>query len=251
MEMNLESWVQGAGAALLLIPAATGIAYSATRRVLKRQPQGHVRESTLLPEVGNALGEIESLLGEIHTTLEESVAKHAEQSSSESAVVKAGDEINEITDSIYGIVEEVRKLIDPVASNAQTAEQARLPFPVVLSELAMFDGSRRARIFFRTGPTFDTSGQAYTLKVVGNKGAQELTFASDTAQRDIISAINQFRKSTGVAALQGTSGLVRLTSIRKGAHYFVGAKRISGSRDGLLLNEWKRRPANRQIDFGE
>ncbi len=101
------------------------------------------------------------------------------------------------------------------------------------------------------GTTFDTSGQAYTMEIAGTRGTQQLTFASDTAVADIVSAVNQFKESTGVSATASAADTnVRMSSTSYGSDSFVSAKKLSGNVDDLILDEGMANAANERKDIG-
>jgi flagellin len=78
----------------------------------------------------------------------------------------------------------------------------------------------------------ETVGAAVTIRVAGNKGVEQFSFASGTAAADIATAINQSTELTGVSAyVSGTGGSTRilLDSTAYGSDQFVTVEALSGT----------------------
>ena len=78
----------------------------------------------------------------------------------------------------------------------------------------------------RTGAGI-VSGQV-TLEVIGNQGAEQLTFASGTTTSSVITAVNAVKESTGVSAAV-VSGNLSFNSTNFGSREFVSVKALSGT----------------------
>lgn len=115
-----------------------------------------------------------------------------------------------------------------------------------------FSPTERARVFLSTGRFLDGGGGSFSVQILGNRGTQQITIASGTAQEDMIRAIQQFTERTGVYALQDAvdPSLIRLTSLRRGRRQWVAAKRIFGRPINAFLDENRANHADGQLDFG-
>jgi len=79
--------------------------------------------------------------------------------------------------------------------------------------------------------------EQFVIRLEGNAGSQELTFASGTSIVDIASAINSFANSTGVvASVSGTTG-IRLSSTDYGSSQFVSVQIVD---DGGIGSAFRR-----------
>jgi flagellin len=76
--------------------------------------------------------------------------------------------------------------------------------------------------------TGSTIGSATTIEIGGNKGVQQLSFASGTSMSSVATAINALADVTGVSATVSGSS-VRLDSKTEGSDQFVSVKAISGT----------------------
>ncbi len=112
--------------------------------------------------------------------------------------------------------------------------------------------TERARVFLSTGRFLDGGGGSFSVQILGNRGTQQITIASGTAQENIIRAIQQFTERTGVHALQDAvdPSLIRLTSRRRGRRQWVAAKRLFGHPVNAFLDENRANHADGQLDFG-
>lgn len=80
-----------------------------------------------------------------------------------------------------------------------------------------------------TGPGGVLSA-ATTIQVRGNYGSEVISFASGTAQADIVAAINSSAQLTGVSAtVSGAGNAVYLTSTQYGSDALVSVQVLSGS----------------------
>ncbi|MCH8825001.1 MAG: flagellin [Planctomycetes bacterium] len=75
-----------------------------------------------------------------------------------------------------------------------------------------------------------SGGGALTIEITGNDGVQQFTFASGTSQASIITAINSFKDSIGVSAIQNTANTsrVEIHSLGYGSNAFVRVKELDG-----------------------
>jgi flagellin len=94
-----------------------------------------------------------------------------------------------------------------------------------------------AAVFMSTGATLANGGNgSITIEVTGNDGVQQFTFASGTTQANIISAINTFKNSLGVSAVQSAADatFVEMRSLKFGSSKFVRAKILEGTSSNLF-----------------
>ena len=106
-----------------------------------------------------------------------------------------------------------------------------------------------ADVFLSTGSTF-TNGDngSITIEVTGTRGTQQFTFASGTAQSDIIAAVNSFAEQTGVSASQvSTGGNVELSSTDFGSDSFVRVKTLSNDGVAIVSDELADTPTNNAV----
>jgi flagellin len=106
-----------------------------------------------------------------------------------------------------------------------------------------------ADVFLSTGGTF-TNGDngSITIEVTGTRGTQQFTFASGTAQSDIIAAVNSFAEQTGVSASQvSTGGNVELSSTDYGSDSFVRVKTLSNDGVAIVSDELADTPTNNAV----
>ena len=248
---SLESLILGTSSAILLAPAVKKLTLAAAQGLsfLKRNQSSQTSDTTNTTAVHQTLAEVDQLLIELQSTLHsQTTPQHPD------TISHANSEITEMVDSIHGLVDEVRDLAGPAGTIGEKKPGARQTVSTVLGSIAAFGGARRrARVFLSTTQHFTTSGQAYTIKIAGNKGSQQLTFASGISQTQMIGVFNAFARKTGVMAVQDkkTGYLIELLSLKRGGRFFVAARRISGGRNNLLYDESRSHPANLQVDFGE
>lgn len=92
-------------------------------------------------------------------------------------------------------------------------------------------------VYLSTGATLDNGGNgSITFEVTGSSGVQQFTFASGTTQANIMSAINTFKDSLGVSAIQNatTATRVQVNSTKFGSNEFVRVKTLEGTAANLL-----------------
>ena len=74
----------------------------------------------------------------------------------------------------------------------------------------------------------DIDGDTVTIEVAGNRGTEQLSFASGTTVASIATAINAVKEATGVSAIV-TGGDLQVNSTEYGSSQFVSLKGISGT----------------------
>lgn len=152
-------------------------------------------------------------------------------------------------------IDDLATLPDPPASIGAEEPMEVGPIAAALGE-SLFDPEssphERARVFLSTGRTINGLGDSFSFLIAGNRGRVRFTAGSGSSQNDIITAVEQFRDTTGVVALQDTvdPNLIRLTSLRRGPSRYVGAGLVSGNLHNAFYDENRANPADRQIDFG-
>ncbi len=112
-----------------------------------------------------------------------------------------------------------------------TINAARLPDGGTLDvNVTVLTSGQTAIVFLSTGTTYSPGGGALTVEVTGNDGVQQFTFASQTSQADIISAINAFSTALGVSAISSATDTARIEfhSSGFGASQFVRLKELDG-----------------------
>ena len=98
------------------------------------------------------------------------------------------------------------------------------------------------------GGTMSANGDGQvTFEITGNDGTQQFTFASGTANADVVAAINTFSEAIGASAsLSGTE--IRIDSSSYGSDQFVrvkqlsdngGSSYVSSSGNGAAVSEFK------------
>ena len=116
--------------------------------------------------------------------------------------------------------------IDRLVATA-TFQSTRLPAGVLCARPA-----EPAVAYLSTGFTWilPDGGGPLTIEIAGNKGVQQFTFASNTLQSDIITAINVFTKSIGVTAARDVPDPHRLVlaSTESDADGFVRVRQLAG-----------------------
>ncbi len=91
-------------------------------------------------------------------------------------------------------------------------------------------------VFMSTQANLDNGGNgSLTVEITGNDGVQQFTFASDTSQADIITAINTFSEALGVSAAQATdTDRIQINSTGFGTSQFARVKILEGTSNNLL-----------------
>ena len=120
-------------------------------------------------------------------------------------------------------------LLDDVSINSvKLAKDANLTVSVTT-----LTSAQTGVVYLSTGATYNggaTNTGPLTVEITGNDGVQQFTFASGTTQASIITAINSFKDSIGVSAIQNatTAGRVEIHSLEFGTNAFVRVKELDG-----------------------
>jgi hypothetical protein len=99
-----------------------------------------------------------------------------------------------------------------------------------------------AVVFLATGVVYESASGtdgSITLEVTGNDGAQQFTFASGTAQADIITAINSFTTALGVVAAESEidPARVSVTSTTMDSDAFVRIREVDGPPEDIIYTD--------------
>ena len=92
-------------------------------------------------------------------------------------------------------------------------------------------------VFLSTGANLlNGGGGSITFEVTGSKGVQQFTFASGTTQANILDAINTFKDSLGVSAIQNATDTnrVQINATEFGSSDFIRVKILEGTTNNLL-----------------
>jgi len=92
-------------------------------------------------------------------------------------------------------------------------------------------------VFLSTDANLVNGGNgSITFEITGSKGVQQFTFASGTTQANILAAINTFKDSLGVSAIQSTADTdrVQINATDFGSANFVRVKVLEGTSSNLL-----------------
>lgn len=113
-----------------------------------------------------------------------------------------------------------------------TINAARLPDAGSLDvNVTVLTSGQTAVAFLSTGATYAAAGGgALTIELTGNEGVQQFTFASGTAQTEIITAINAFKEALGVSATASAvdANRIEFHSIGFGSNQFLRVKELDG-----------------------
>jgi flagellin len=134
---------------------------------------------------------------------------------------------------------------------------ARLPEGGTLDVVVtMITSGQTAEVYLSTAAAYQsatgTEG-SLTVEITGNEGVQQFTFASGTAQADIITAINTFRDAIGVSASVSTvnGDRIEFRSVGYGSSQFVRVKEITGpAADYIFASATAVSALDDQRDFG-
>jgi hypothetical protein len=143
-----------------------------------------------------------------------------------------------------------------VAEGRKAAEKMKAAFAMV-DAMTPSPCDEPGVVFLSSGQFLEISGYGVLeLEVMGDFGAQELSFASGTAQADVLIAVNAFTAATGVAAIQGqqNSQRIKFVSAGSGSSHFVRVK-YPASRGGypynlLATSEWGPVVTTDLLDYG-
>lgn len=100
--------------------------------------------------------------------------------------------------------------------------------------VTVLQSAQTGAVFLSTGATFGNGGSGeVSFEITGSKGVQQFTFASGTSQANILAAINSFKDSLGVSAVQSTDAArVQLNSTTYGSDSFIRVKELSNQNSG-------------------
>jgi len=112
----------------------------------------------------------------------------------------------------------------------------------------VYSASTGSVFLLDNGGTMSANGAGQvTFEITGNDGTQQFTFASGTANTDVVAAINTFSEAVGASAsLDG--GEIRIDSSTYGSDQFVrvkqlsdnsGSSYVSSSANGAAVSEYK------------
>jgi flagellin len=121
----------------------------------------------------------------------------------------------------------------------QSARLSNTPGSTLDITVDVLTSAQTGVAYVSTGATLDNSGNgSITFEITGRDGVQQFTFASGTAQADIISAINTFKDALGVSAIQNgtTAARVEIRSVEYGTDAFVRVKQLEGTTDDLVFD---------------
>jgi flagellin len=100
--------------------------------------------------------------------------------------------------------------------------------------VTVLQSAQTGAVFLSTGASFGNGGSGeVSFEITGTKGVQQFTFASGTSQTNILAAINSFKDSLGVSAIQSTDAArVQLNSTGYGSDSFIRVKELSNQNAG-------------------
>jgi flagellin len=116
-------------------------------------------------------------------------------------------------------------------------------------DVTLVDSASTGAVFLLDdGGTMSANGEGQvTFEITGNDGTQQFTFASGTANSDVVAAINTFSEAVGASAsLDG--GEIRIDSTNYGSDQFVrvkqlsdnaGSSYVSSAANGTAVTEYK------------
>lgn len=125
-------------------------------------------------------------------------------------------------------------LTDVTVNSARISNAASAYVNVTVDVLT---SAQTGAVFLSTAGALDNGGNgSITFEITGSSGVQQFTFASGTTQSSIISAINTFKDSLGVSAIQATAATnrVQVNSTGFGSGQFVRVKTLEGTSTNLL-----------------
>jgi flagellin len=113
-------------------------------------------------------------------------------------------------------------LTDVTVNSAKLADGATLTVTVTT-----LTSAQTAEVYLSTGATYGGTSPL-TVEITGVDGVQQFTFATGTAQADIVNAINSFKDAMGVSAAVSTvdSDRLELRSLNFGSNGFVRIKEL-------------------------
>ena len=127
-------------------------------------------------------------------------------------------------------------LADVTINSARMPNTGSATLDVTVDVLA---AAENGTVYLSTTANLDNSDNgSITFEIAGNQGVQQFTFASGTAQADIITAINSFSESLGVSASQasGNTDRIAITSSGYGEQSFVDVSMLEGAANDLIFD---------------
>ena len=116
--------------------------------------------------------------------------------------------------------------------DVQSARLSDAPGSFIDVTVDTITSAQTAGVFLSTGGTLVNGGNgSLTFEITGNDGVQQFTFASGSSQTSIALAINTFKESLGVSAVQagGSAGRLDIRSVGFGSNDFVRVKLLEGA----------------------
>lgn len=193
-----------------------------------------------LQEVSNLLIELQSL---VSSTANEAGVSAEEQSANQLQIDSILQTIDRIANAtafqgtklLNGNFDYTTTGIDSSMLTEVTINSAKLADNGTARDVSVttLDAAETAEVYLSTGSgNFSNNDNgSVTIEVTGNAGTQQFTFASGTAQTDIMSAINSFGDQLGVSAAQSAtaSGRVEIRSTEFGSDEFVRVKMLNNN----------------------
>lgn len=193
----------------------------------------------------NIIGTAEGGLSEVSTLLTE-LQSLVNQTANSGGLSKEEKDANQLqVDSILNTINRIAqstafqgtKLLngsyDYTTSGVATTElnnvrinSSKIPEGATVNVVVQVTTSAQLGTVGYTGGTIGAGG--VTIEVAGNKGTQQLSFASGTTISNIATAINAITQATGVSAIVSGTDL-RITSTEFGSTQFVSVRALSGT----------------------
>jgi len=204
-----------------------------------------------LQEVSNMLVELQGLVG---ATANEAGVSQEERDANQLQI----DSILQTIDRIANATSfQGTKLLNGNFDYTVSGQSASLTDVTVNAAKLASDGTARAvtvtvlqsaqtgAVYLSTGANFANGGSGeVTFEITGTKGVQQFTFASGTTQANMLAAINSFKDSIGVSAVQNATATdrIQINSTEYGADSFVRVKELSNENttNFIFINKFER-----------
>lgn len=197
-----------------------------------------------LQEINNLLLELQSLVG---STANEAGVSAEEKEANQLQIDSILQTIDRLADSTsfqgtkllngnfdYTTSSVAASITDVTVNSARLADTSGAYVSVTVDVLA---SAQTGEVFLSTAGTLVNGGNgSITFEVTGSNGVQQFTFASGTTQANILAAINTFKDSLGVSAIQSASNTARvqINATDFGSADFVRVKVLEGTSSNLL-----------------
>lgn len=194
-----------------------------------------------LQEINNLLVELQSLVGQ---SANEAGVSPEEKEANQLQIDSILQTIDRIANSTsfqgtkllngnfdYTVANQSSVISDVNINAARLSNAANASLTVTVDVLT---SAQTAAVFLSTGATIDNGGQSVTVEITGNEGAQQFTFASSTAQADVVSAINTFKDALGVSA-SVDGDRVRIDSLEFGTTQFSRVKVLNAVTSDIVF----------------